>query len=98
MISSASKVASTAVIIFLCFCDITSSRISSDTLNLSGIQVFLDHKRYFENNSMVKLSQIQSGNLLDFLQPINKCITMYKKLSRRLRNVQIILEKFVDGV
>ena len=32
-----------------------------------GDQIFLDHKRHLEGDSVVKLSEVQSGKLLDLL-------------------------------
>ena len=46
---------------------------------------------------MVKLTQIQTGKLLDFLQAIHQGITMDKELSGSFRNIQIVLKELIDG-
>ena len=46
---------------------------------------------------MVKLAQVQAGELLDLLQPVHQGITVDKQLTGSFRNVQIVLKELVDG-
>ena len=46
-----------------------------------GIEVFFNHKGNLENDCMVKLAQIQTGELLNLLKTVNKSVSMYKELS-----------------
>ena len=47
----------------------TSSYSHNDSLILGGArgQIFLDHQRYLEDNRVLKLAQIETGELLDLL-------------------------------
>ena len=46
---------------------------------------------------MVKLSQIQAGELLDLLQTIHQGVAVDEELSGGLGHIQVVLKELVDG-
>ena len=46
---------------------------------------------------MVKLTQIQAGQLLDLLQTVNQRVAVDKQLAGSFRHIQIILKELIDG-
>ena len=61
-----------------------------------GDQVLLDHQRHLEGDGVVKLPQVQSGELFDLLQPVDERIQVDEKLSRCHRNIQAVFKKFIN--
>ncbi len=55
------------------------------------------HERDLEDNGMVELSQIKTRKLLYLFEPVHKSVSMYEKLSRCFRYVQIILKELLDS-
>ena len=66
-------------------------------MGISGRQILTHHQCYLEHDGMVKLTQIQSGQLLDLLQTVNQRITMDKQLAGSFGHIQIVLKELVDG-
>ena len=54
---------------------------NSSILDGLGIEVFLNHKRHFEYDGVVKLPQIKARELFDFFKSVNKGVTVNKKLA-----------------
>ena len=46
---------------------------------------------------MVKLAQIQAGELLDLLQTVDQGISVDEQLPGSLGNVQVVLKELIDG-
>ena len=46
---------------------------------------------------MVKLPQIQTGQLLDLLQPVHQGVAVDEQLTGSFGNVQVVLEELIDG-
>ena len=46
---------------------------------------------------MVKLTQIQAGELLDFLQAVDQGVTVNEQFPGSLGHVQIVLKELIDG-
>ena len=46
---------------------------------------------------MVKLPQIQAGELLDLFQAVHQGVTVDKQLAGSLRYIQIVLKELIDG-
>ena len=47
-------------------------------------QIFLNHESNFEDDSMVKFSQVKTCQLLDFFESVHESISVYEKLSGSL--------------
>ena len=58
--------------------------------------VLHNHKRNLECDRIFKNSKIESRALLQLIQPIDKGISVYIKLSRGILDMQIILKDFID--
>jgi len=65
--------------------------------NRISTEIFVDHKSNFENDSMVKFSQIKSGKFLDFIQTINQGVTVNEQLTGCLGNVKIVIKESLNG-
>ena len=46
---------------------------------------------------MVEFTQIEAGELFDLLQPVNERVAVYEQLSARFGNVQVVVEKGLNG-
>ena len=66
-------------------------------LDAPGDEVLLDHQRHLEGNCVVELPQVQTGELLDLLQPVDQGIPVDEELPGGLRHVQVVLKELVDG-
>ena len=61
------------------------------------IHVLLHHKRYLEHYGMIEFPQIQSRKLLYFLKPVDQCVSVDKKLARRLADIEVVFKKLLYG-
>lgn len=77
----------------------TAERCSRIQLEFRRIrrEVLLYHQCDLENDCVVEFTQIQTGQLLDLLQAVHQCITVYEQLTGSLRYIQIVLEELLDG-
>ena len=66
-------------------------------IDAAGRQVLLDHQGNLEGDGVVKLPQIQPGELLDLFQPVDQCIAVDEELPGSLGDVQVVLKELVDG-
>ena len=66
-------------------------------LDPPGDQILFHQQGHLEGDGVVKLPQVQSGELFDLLQPVDQGVPVDKQLARRLRNVQVVLKELVDG-
>ena len=57
--------------------------------NTAGGQILLDHQCHLKGNGIVKLPQIQTGQLLDLFQAVHQSVPVDKKLTGGFGNVQI---------
>ncbi len=75
------------------------SSVSYSLLILNRIcgQIFLNHQSHLEDDSVVELSQIQTGQLLNLLQTVDQGVTVNKQLSGGFRNIQVVLKELLDG-
>ena len=62
-----------------------------------GCQILLDHQGNLEDDGVIELPQIQTGELLDLLQPVNQGIAVYEQLSGSFRYIQIVFKELLDG-
>ena len=46
---------------------------------------------------MIKLAQIQAGQLLDLFQAVHQGVAVDKELPGGLGNVQVVLKELIDG-
>ena len=60
-------------------------------------QVLLDHEGDLEGDGVVELPQVQAGELLDLLQPVDQGVAVDEELPGGLGDVQVVLEELVDG-
>ena len=58
----------------------------SGSMNVAGGQIFPNHEGHLENNGVIKLPQIQPGELLDLLQSVHQGIPVDKKLEMCIRD------------
>ena len=63
----------------------------------SGGQILAYHQGHLKDDGMVKLAQIQTGQLLDLLKTVHQRIAVDKQLAGGLGDVQIVLKELVDG-
>ena len=54
-------------------------------------EILLNHERNLEGYCMLKFTQVESRNLANLLKTVNERVSVYKKLSRRLGNVEVVL-------
>ena len=75
------------------------SRIPADKseFHRAGREVLLDHQSNFEDNCVVKFTEIQTGKLLDFLQTVHKRIAVNKQLAGCFRDIQVVLKETLNG-
>ena len=66
-------------------------------LRIQILQIVDHHQRNLEPESIVKIADIQTGLLLQLLDPVNQRVAVNEKLSGRLGYVQIVLKEAVDG-
>lgn len=61
----------------------SSQRRHAAGLEFDGIggKVFLNHESDFEDDCMIKLSQVKTCELLYLIQSVNQCVSVYEKLS-----------------
>ena len=64
---------------------------------IPGGQVLANHQRNLKYDGVVKLTQIQAGELLDLLQTIDQRVAVDEQLPGSFGNIQIVLEELVDG-
>ena len=62
-----------------------------------GGEVFLNHQGHLKHNGVLKLPQVQAGDLLDLLQAVDQGVAVDKQLPGSLGNVQVILKEPLDG-
>ena len=60
-------------------------------------QVLLDHQRNLEDDGVVKLPQVQAGELFDLLQAVDQGVSVNEQLAGGFRNVQVVFKEFLDG-
>ena len=60
-------------------------------------QVLLHHQRHLKDDSVVKLPQIETRQLLDLLQAIHQGIAVNKQLTAGLGNIQVVLKELLNG-
>ena len=65
-------------------------------INAPAGQIFLDHQRHLEGDGIVKLPEIQTGELLDLLETVDERISVDEQLSRRFGEDEVVLEELVD--
>ena len=65
--------------------------------HLPGRQVLAYHQRHLEDNGMVKLPQVQTGQLLDLLKTVDQGVAVYEQLPGSFGNIQVVLKELVDG-
>ena len=61
------------------------------------VEILVDHEGDFENDSVVEFSQIETGELFDFLKTVYEGVAVDKKLSRGFGNVEVVVEKALNG-
>ena len=61
------------------------------------VQIFFDHQGHLEGDGVVKLPQVQAGELLDLLQPVHQGIAVDEQLPGSLGHVQVVFKELVDG-
>ena len=66
-------------------------------LDRIGAEIFFNHQRNLKDNGMVKLPQVEAGDLLDLLQPVDQCVAVNKQLPRCFRHVEVVFEEPLDG-
>ena len=74
----------------------SNAREKSDTRLAERIQILLDHQRNFENDGVIKFTQIKAGDLFDLFQAVNKGIAVDIQLSGCFGHIQIVLKKPVN--
>ena len=57
---------------------------------VSGGQVLANHQRNLKDDGVIKLTQVQTGQLLDLLQAVNQSVAVNKQLPGGLGNVPLI--------
>ena len=62
-----------------------------------GGQIFLDHQGYLENDSVVKVAQIQAGQLANLLQTVDQRVAMDEQPAARLGDIQVVFKEALDG-
>ena len=72
-------------------------RLKEILANIPGRQVLTHHQCHLEHDRMVKLAQVQTGQLFDLLQAVHQSITVHKQLTGSFRNVQIVLKELING-
>ena len=86
---------------FSCFLPGTPAAILSkrtgSVLGGVGIEILLDHQRHLEDDGVVELPQIQTGEFLDLLEPVDQGVAVYKETAAGLGDVEVVLEEPLDG-
>ena len=62
-----------------------------------GCEILLDHEGYLEYDSMVKLAQVKTCELLDLFKAVNKGVSVNKQLAAGFGNVEVILKELLNG-
>ena len=65
--------------------------------HLTGRQVLTNHQCHLENDGVVKLTQVKTGELFNFFQTVHQRVPVDKQFSRSFGNIQIILKELIDG-
>ena len=60
-------------------------------------QVLLHHQGHLKDDGVLKLPQVQAGNLLDLLQAVHQGVPVDEQLPGGLGDVQVVLEEPLDG-
>ena len=80
----------------MCSSDLLPIRLES-ILGGLGAEVLLDHEGHLEGDGMLKLAEIQAGQLADLLQAVHQGIAVDEELTGGLGHIQVVLEELVDG-
>ena len=71
--------------------------LRGSVLHGAGGEVFLDHEGDLEDDGVIEFTQIQTGQLLDFLQAVHERITVYEQFTRSFGDIEVILEETLNG-
>lgn len=69
----------------------------SSELDRIGRQVLFNHKGDFEDNSVIKFTEVKTCQFFNFFKSVYKSISVNEKLSRSFGNIQVILKEFLNG-
>ena len=61
------------------------------------IEIFFHHQCHLKGDGMLKLSQIQAGQLADLLQTVDQGISVHKQLAGGLGNIEVVLKEALNG-
>ena len=60
-------------------------------------EILLHHEGYLEGDGIVKLTEVEAGELLDLLETIHQRIAVDEQLAGGFGHVQVVLKELVDG-
>ena len=60
------------------------------------VEIFFDHEGYLEHDSVLKLTEVKTGELLDFFKTVHQRVAVYEQLARGLGDVEVVLEETLD--
>ena len=66
-------------------------------LNGISCKILFNHKSDLEDDSVVELAQVETGELLDLVKTIYQSVTVYEQLSGGLGYIQVVLKELLDG-
>ena len=70
--------------------------VTSEFQRLHIFHIFNYHQCDLESDGVLEDAKIQTGSLLDLVQPVNQCISVNIQLARGLGNIQAVFEELVD--
>lgn len=66
-------------------------------LDRIGGQVLFNHEGDFEDNSVIKFTEVKTCQFFNFFKSVYKSISVNEKLSRSFGNIQVIFKEFLNG-
>ena len=60
---------------------------------LAAREILADHERDLENDGVIELAQVETGQFFDLFETVDQRVAVYEQLARGLGNVQIVFEE-----
>ena len=62
-----------------------------------GGQILFDHQGHLEDDSVIELAQVETGELLDLFQAVDQGVAVYKQAAAGFGDIQVVFKEALDG-
>ena len=61
---------------------------------LAAREILADHERDLENDGVIELAQVETGQFFDLFETVDQRVAVYEQLARGLGNVRLFSKNF----